>query len=116
MTPAPPALAVQPRQPIHTNRLLRLAAASVVAVIAGLAAITIRQQDHIADLQAHNRAIMQVITAPDAQLKVAQSAGISASMVSSSDREAAQAISLNTEPVGGSSRPTRDPVLTPTLS
>jgi hypothetical protein len=46
MTPAPPALAVQPRRPTRTNRLRRLiAAASVAALIAGVGAITIRQQD-----------------------------------------------------------------------
>ena len=103
MSPAPPALAVQPRNPTRTNRLVRLAAAaSVVGVIAGLAAITVRQQDHIADLQAHDRVIMEVITAPDAQLEVRGLDG-------------AAAISLNSEPLGGSDHPTSDPVLAPTL-
>jgi hypothetical protein len=68
MPPAAPSLAVQPRQPTRSNRLQRLAAAAaVVAVIATLAATTIRQQDRIADLQAHNRRLLEVITAPDAQ-------------------------------------------------
>lgn len=68
MTPAAPSLAVQPRQPTRSNRLQRLAAAAaVVAVIAALAATTIRQQDRIADLQAHNRRLLEVITAPDSQ-------------------------------------------------
>jgi anti-sigma-K factor RskA len=66
-TPAAPALAVRPQQPTPSKRLLRLAAAAVVAVVAGLAAITIRQQDQIADLQAHHRRILQVVTAADAQ-------------------------------------------------
>jgi hypothetical protein len=105
MTPVPPALVVQPRQPTRTNRL-RLAAAAVVAVvavIAGLAAITVRHQGHIADLQAHDRAIMEVITTPDAQLEV-------------QGLDGAAAISLtSSEPMGGSSQPTSDPVLSPTL-
>jgi hypothetical protein len=68
MTPAAPSLAIQPRQPTRRNRRQRLAAAAaVVAVIATLAATTIRQQDRIADLQAHNRRLLEVITAPDAQ-------------------------------------------------
>ena len=67
-TPAAPALAVRPQQPTRSKRLLRLAAAAaVVAVIAALAASTIRQQDQIADLQAHHRRILQVVTAADAQ-------------------------------------------------
>jgi hypothetical protein len=107
MTPAPPALAVQPRQPTRTNRLPRLAAAAsvvaLIAVIAGLAAITVRHQGHIADLQAHDRAIMEVITAPDGQLEV-------------QGLDGAAAISLtSSEPMGGSSQPTSDPVLSPTL-
>jgi hypothetical protein len=40
----------------------------VVAVIGVLAAITIRQQDRIADLQAQNGRVIEVITAPDAGL------------------------------------------------
>jgi hypothetical protein len=49
VTPSAPAVAVQPREPTRTSRLLCLAAAAaVVAVIGVLAAITIRQQDRIA--------------------------------------------------------------------
>jgi hypothetical protein len=109
MTPVPPALAVQPRQPTRTNRLRLAAAAYVVAVIAtvaviaGLTAIAVRHQDRIADLQARDRAIIEVITALDAQLEVPGLDG-------------AAAISLaSTEPMGGSSEPTSNPVLTPTL-
>lgn len=69
MTPSAPAVAVQPREPTRTSRLLWLAAAAaVVAVIGVLAAITIRQQDRIADLQAQNGRVIEVITAPDAGL------------------------------------------------
>jgi hypothetical protein len=69
VTPSAPAVAVQPREPTRTSRLLWLAAAAaVVAVIGVLAAITIRQQDRIADLQAQNGRVIEVITAPDAEL------------------------------------------------
>jgi hypothetical protein len=69
VTPSAPAVAVQPREPTRTSRLLWLAAAAaVVAVIGVLTAITIRQQDRIVDLQAQNGRVIEVITAPDTGL------------------------------------------------
>ena len=56
----------------------------MVAVIGVLAAITIRQQDRIADLQAQNGRVIEVITAPDAGLVyVPVASGGSGTIVSS---------------------------------
>jgi hypothetical protein len=106
MPPAPPALTVRSPQPTHKSRLLRLAAAALVvalvAVIAAVAAITVRQEDRIADLEAHDRIIFAVVTTPDAQPKVRELDGVTA-------------ISLSTE-THGSNMPTSDPILTASMS
>lgn len=86
----PPVVSLPEQRKARGTWLVRVAAVVVVlAIIAALGTVILRQQDRIDRLQASNTEVTQVITAPDAQMAVAKSNGISGLVVYSRERNAA---------------------------
>jgi anti-sigma-K factor RskA len=86
----PPVVSLPRQRRARATWLVRVAAAIVaLAIIAALGTVILRQQDRIDRLQASNTEIIEVISAPDAQMAVAKTGGASGLVVFSRERNAA---------------------------